>query len=176
MGKYSGNYNNNSHHHNHHKKQTQPRFSYLDFAENDYQFFMQCYRAGFVSNAMAVTASQAIEKYLKHLVVVSTGCNMRNMPDWVGNHNIPRMMDELYKRNLVDIDYATHRAIETIKRYFYAARYPDLPDSLIVGVNEIEQCKLGLIICRNLTMNYLKDREEKTNQNYEENIEDGFER
>lgn len=44
--------------------------SYLDFAENDFQFFQQCYDAGFVANAMAVLAQEICEKYLKHIIVV----------------------------------------------------------------------------------------------------------
>lgn len=36
--------------------------NYLDFAENDYQYFQSSYNAGIVANAMAVDAQEICEK------------------------------------------------------------------------------------------------------------------
>ena len=42
--------------------------SYLDFAENDYKYFMTSYEHGIVANAMAVDAQEICEKYMKHII------------------------------------------------------------------------------------------------------------
>ena len=42
--------------------------TYYDFATNDYEFLMDAYRAGFVSNAMGAMAQGICEKYLKHVI------------------------------------------------------------------------------------------------------------
>ena len=40
--------------------------TYLDFAENDYKYFMHSYESGYVANNMAANAQNTAEKYLKH--------------------------------------------------------------------------------------------------------------
>ena len=42
--------------------------TYLDFAENDYKYFMHSYESGYVANNMAANAQNTAEKYLKHLI------------------------------------------------------------------------------------------------------------
>ena len=42
--------------------------TYLDFAENDYKYFMYSYKSGYVENNMAENAQNAAEKYLKYLI------------------------------------------------------------------------------------------------------------
>ena len=42
--------------------------NYFDFAENDFQYFLHSYKAGFVANAMAADAQKICEKYMKHIV------------------------------------------------------------------------------------------------------------
>ena len=42
--------------------------TYLDFAENDYKYFMHSYESGYVANNMAANAQNTVEKYLKHLI------------------------------------------------------------------------------------------------------------
>ena len=42
--------------------------SYLDFAENDYKYFMTSYEHGIVANAMAADAQEICEKYMKHVI------------------------------------------------------------------------------------------------------------
>ena len=39
--------------------------TYLDFAENDYKYFMHSYESGYVANNMAANAQNTAEKYLK---------------------------------------------------------------------------------------------------------------
>ena len=42
--------------------------NYLDFAENDYNYFVNSYKRGDVANMMGAIAQGVCEKYLKHLI------------------------------------------------------------------------------------------------------------
>lgn len=40
--------------------------TYLDFAENDYLWFVHSYQSHFIANGMAAQAQEICEKYIKH--------------------------------------------------------------------------------------------------------------
>lgn len=42
--------------------------TYFDFAENNFQYFMNSYKHGTVANAMAADAQEICEKYMKHIL------------------------------------------------------------------------------------------------------------
>lgn len=81
--------------------------NFFDFAENGYKYFMESYKAGIVYNDMAVNAANTVEKYLKHIAMLSSNCDVIHMPTWAKDHNIKNLLSELMNRKIISINQAT---------------------------------------------------------------------
>ena len=95
----------------------QNNITFFDLAENGYDYFIKSYKAGFVSNDMAVNAANIIEKYLKHIAMLSENKTVHNMPSWARDHNINKLICELSKRNIITVNNATLKTVLNAKTF-----------------------------------------------------------
>ena len=115
--------------------------TYLDFAENDYKYFMHSYESGYVANNMAANAQNTAEKYLKHLIDQY-------------DHDEQRL--DLRTRTL-----RTHNLSQLMN--YFNARYPG-DNSFFVSKDDIEICKEGLDSCRELVLSVDKEMRTKNKE------------
>lgn len=148
--------------------------TYLDFAENDYKYFMYSYKSGYVANNMAENAQNAAEKYLKYLIdrydhdIERLDTRKRVLR----THNLSPLLNYLSNEMNVQIPFDTRQYINALNSYYFNTGYPG-EDSFFVSRDDIEICKEGLEICRNFVLS-LNEKWKKEKQNKEESMKDTF--
>ena len=146
--------------------------TYLDFAENDYEYFMYSYKSGYVANNMAANAQNAAEKYLKHLIE-RYDHDMERLDTRkrvLKIHNLSPLLNYLSNEMNVQISFDTRQYINALNSYYFNTGYPG-DDSFFVSRDDIEICKEGLEICRNFVLS-LNEKWKKEKQNKEESMQD----
>lgn len=131
--------------------------NYFDFAENDYMYFQECYRAGMVFNQMGAIAQGICEKYLKHIIeeyVPSDSEEAYSEKERVlRTHSLTRltryMMEELPE---FEIDRQKLRIIDGL---YFSTRYPG-DDSICVGKEELDECQEAVLECREKTVAFME--------------------
>lgn len=127
--------------------------TYLDFAENDYKYFMHSYKSGYVANNMAANAQNTAEKYLKHLIDQydhdEERLDLRTRV--LRTHNLSQLLNYLSNEMKASVPLETKRYINALNNYYFNARYPG-DNSFFVSQDDIEICKEGLEACRNLVL------------------------
>lgn len=151
--------------------------NFFDYAENSYRMFMLLYKNHCCFNDMAVNAANAIEKYLKHIAMVYENASLQQMPpyttgaDGFSGHNIKHILTTLETKGAITVNYPSKQAILRVNHYLYTAKYPDMLDSRVVNQQDIDNCKQGLVVCRNLTLDYIKAYENEHIDDQERAIE-----
>ena len=122
--------------------------TYLDFAENDYKYFMHSYESGYVANNMAANAQNTAEKYLKHLIDQYDHDEQRLdlRTRTLRTHNLSQLMNYLSNEMNIQIPLRVKRDINALNNYYFNARYPG-DNSFFVSKDDIEICKEGLDAC-----------------------------
>lgn len=127
--------------------------TYLDFAENDYKYFMYSYKSGYVENNMAENAQNAAEKYLKYLIDRYDYDKERsNLKERVlRTHNLSPLLNYLSNEMNIQIPFDTRQYINALNSYYFNTGYPG-ENSFFVSRDDIEICKEGLETCRNFVL------------------------
>ena len=136
--------------------------TYLDFAENDYKYFMHSYESGYVANNMAANAQNTAEKYLKHLIDQYDHDEQRLdlRTRTLRTHNLSQLMNYLSNEMGMEIPLRVKRDINALNNYYFNARYPG-DNSFFVSKDDIEICKEGLDSCRELVLSVDKEMRTK---------------
>ena len=92
--------------------------TYLDFAENDYKYFMHSYESGYVANNMAANAQNTAEKYLKHLIDQYDHDEQRLdlRTRTLRTHNLSQLMNYLSNEMGMEIPLRVKRDINALNR------------------------------------------------------------
>ena len=114
--------------------------TYLDFAENDYKYFMHSYESGYVANNMAANAQNTAEKYLKHLIDQYDHDEQRLdlRTRTLRTHNLSQLMNYLSNEMGMEIPLRVKRDINALNNYYFNARYPG-DNFVIVTVDELRE-------------------------------------
>lgn len=124
--------------------------SYFDFAENDYDYFMKSYKAGFVANMMGAMAQGICEKYMKFLV--EQYVNPENSLEEaeygrvLHTHSLNRLMKYLDRKG-ISFSKEAYRQMRIIDGYYFSARYPG-EDSIELDQSDIQECACAVELCR----------------------------
>lgn len=141
--------------------------TYFDFADNDYQYFINSYNSGFVANMMGAMAQGICEKYMKYLIErFYAPCDEfaeNDKEDILKTHNLNRLMKFLKSNVGVEFSDETRREMNAINGYYFTARYPG-DNSLELDKEDIESCFLAVNNCRTETLDIIK-RLDKTIEN-----------
>lgn len=95
------------------------KLTYLDFANDELQYFIMAYNAGLRYNAMVSQAQRVCECYLKHIIQKS----LLNNSEVMMQHNLRNIYD--YIVNDLHIDLSPIRVDVMLLNNFYThTRYP----------------------------------------------------
>lgn len=139
--------------------------NYLDFAENDFNFLIQCYENKIEANALTSISLNACEKYMKYIIDTYYNAGndhemVHNKEDVLRSRNLSVLMKFL-KQNLgVAYSKKTDMILKSINGYYFNTRYPGT-DSFRVDSEDIELCIEALRLCRKETIeiiNILKNK------------------
>ena len=133
------------------------KYTYLDFAENDYQFFMHNYRTGVIANNMAAEAQNACEKYLKHLIEeyddIHNASAHFTHARILKARNLGNLLDYLMCAMNIRVPDRMYNELLQISEYSYTVRYPG-DDSFFAAKIDMDRCAKALDSCRDFVVNY----------------------
>ena len=144
--------------------------SYLDFAENDYKYFMTSYEHGIVANAMAADAQEICEKYMKHVIdkyfKPETEEEQTEYDIHMLTHNLNKLMRFLDQRMGLNFDRGVKAEMQIINGYYFTARYPG-DESIEVTKEDLDVCADAVEHCRESILKMIQEIENELNENEE---------
>ncbi len=144
--------------------------SYLDFAENDYKYFMTSYEHGIVANAMAADAQEICEKYMKHVIdkyfKPETEEEQTEYDIHMRTHNLNKLMRFLDQRMGLNFDREVKAEMQIINGYYFTARYPG-DESIEVTKEDLDVCADAVEHCRESILKMIQEIENELNENEE---------
>lgn len=124
--------------------------TYLDFAENDFQYFMDSYNRGMVANAMAADAQEICEKYMKH--ILNEYYDPETQQQEVDYNQIMRTHNLIKISRFMETHMDFHFKPETkselrqINGYYFTARYPG-DESIEIDREDLDLCSKAVQHC-----------------------------
>lgn len=144
--------------------------SYLDFAENDYKYFMTSYEHGIVANAMAADAQEICEKYMKHVIdkyfKPETEEEQTEYDIHMRTHNLNKLMRFLDQRMGLNFDREVKVETQIINGYYFTERYPG-DESIEVMKEDMDMCADAVEHCRESILKMIQEIENELNENEE---------
>ena len=126
--------------------------NYMDFAENDYNYFRHSYESGFVANAMAADAQEICEKYMKHFI--DTFCRntktqeeQNTFDSVMKTHNLMKLYRYIENNTECSFDKETKQALNSVNGFYFTARYPG-DESIEVTKEDLDLCNEAVQKCR----------------------------
>ena len=102
--------------------------SYLDFAENDYQFFRASYQNNIKGTALAALGQSICERYLKHIIDSYSYPETREEESlketYLKTHSLRRLIKYIEEEMEYEIPNETEFSLERIDGYYFQTRYP----------------------------------------------------
>ena len=142
--------------------------SYLDFAENDYKYFMTSYEHGIVANAMAEDAQEICEKYMKRVIdkyfKPETEEEQTEYDIHMRTHNLNKLMRFLDQRMGLNFDREVKAEMQIINGYYFTARYPG-DESIEVTKEDMDVCADAVEHCRESILKMIQEIENELNEN-----------
>ena len=142
--------------------------SYLDFAENDYKYFMTSYEHGIVANAMAVDAQEICEKYMKRVIdkyfKPETEEEQTEYDIHMRTHNLNKLMRFLDQRMGLNFDREVKAEMQIINGYYFTERYPG-DESIEVMKEDMDMCADAVEHCRESILKMIQEIENELNEN-----------
>ena len=139
--------------------QTQ-KLDYLYFAEEDYKFVANAYKAGIKGNPIGYLSEQSCEKYLKHLyclmkdIDASELTNTDNLFPKNAAHNVTKLAYYLKDSGLY-ISRDVMNDIRVLNSDYFATRYPGI-SSYVMNEQDIRDNVLAMKSVREFTMSAIK--------------------
>ena len=138
--------------------------TYLDFAENDYKFFMINYRNHVIANAMGAAAQGICEKYMKHLISEymnpETKEELAKKQATLRTHSLNRLSKYIMNDMEMPIPEETRAAMGIIDGFYFSTRYPG-DDSIEINEEDLRHCEKAISGCRDFTMEYVKKKQKE---------------
>ena len=129
--------------------------TYFDFAEDDYQYLLEDYNKGRVTNYMGASAQNTCERYLKYIIEEMYEPHNNDEIDEKAAilkvHSLKKLMKFLREYNLCNISKEEYISVSAINGFYFSARYPG-DDSISVDKEDLDNCMVALDICRNKTL------------------------
>lgn len=125
--------------------------TYKDFAENDYQYYTDSVKAGFVANMMGAIAQGICEKYMKHLIdeyyEPQNEIQQNKLDQIMITHSLPKLMKFLRDEMDIEFSRSTRTKMNVINGFYFSARYPG-DNSIILDSDDISDCTAAVEACR----------------------------
>ena len=134
-----------------------PLETYLDFAENDYKFFMINYRNHVIANVMGAAAQGICEKYMNP----ETKEELAKKQATLRTHSLNRLSKYIMNDMEMPIPEETRAAMGIIDGFYFSTRYPG-DDSIEINEEDLRHCEKAISGCRDFTMEYVKKKEKET--------------
>ena len=139
--------------------------TYLDFAENDYDFFRSAYDSGNKGSALASIGQNICERYLKH--IISEYAKPENDQEQFKKERAPRTHNlHILIRYLRDdmgisVPEETEDKLDKINGFYFSTRYPG-DDSFIASERDVDKASDAVESARKFTLEVCREME--TNQ------------
>ena len=138
------------------------RNTYLDFAENDYQFFMYNFNHGVFGTSMAALGQNICERYLKHIISeYAQPCSMEeemNKKAVLHAHSLKKIMHFIKEEMHIEIPSDASNAMKIIDGFYFTTRYPG-NDSFIAGEEEIADAAEAVQLTRKFVLETVEQLE-----------------
>lgn len=145
---------------------------YFDYAEDDYNGFIDCYNVGERYNFLAALAQEACEKYLKHLIDIyykpKTDLKTARRDGILRTHSLQALMSFLKDEMGVNVTAEIYDQISKADGYIYSTTEPG-PDSRLANKYDIERCAEAIKTTRNFALEYIQETDKKGMNNEREN-------
>lgn len=139
------------------------RSTYLDFAENDYNFFMYNFDHEVFGTSMAALGQNICERYLKHIISeYAQPCSMEEemtKKAVLHAHSLKKIMRYMKNEMQIQIPPSVSNAMKIIDGFYFTTRYPG-NDSFIAGEEEIADAANAVKLTREFTLDIIKRLEE----------------
>lgn len=126
--------------------------NYFDFAQNDYEYLQNSYKCGLIANAMAASAQNICEKYIKGVIdqFYEPGSqeDCDELERIMRTHSLNRLMQFLKNNMQINLTTDTNILLRQIDGYYFSTRYPG-DNSIEVDKTDIELCIKAATACRN---------------------------
>lgn len=136
------------------------RLDFLHYAEQDYIFVAQSYKAGVRGNPLCYLAEQACEKYIKHLLCLlrdEDACVPKEATqyDRLTTHHPGKLARVLKNEGLaVTRDFIQH--MNFLQSFYRDVRYPGYYTSRDADSEDIHDCMRYMKECREFTFAMIK--------------------
>lgn len=138
--------------------------SYLDFAENDYQYFRASYDSGIIGSPMAAMGQNICEKYLKHIISeYSQPCSdeeMHEKESILRTHSLRRLIKYIEEVMNLEISDDMETALERIDGFYFSTRYPGA-ESFIPNEKDISKANTAVKYTRNYAYDIIQKIEQE---------------
>lgn len=133
--------------------------TYLDFAENNYEFLIAAYEQGLVGNAMGAMAQETCEKYLKHIVeeYIMPQNSQDNMKktEVLRTHNLSKLSK--YISEYVPDIKLNRQALNLVNGLYFTTRYPG-DESIVVEKEDINDYIEAVKECRKSIVGFIEKK------------------
>ena len=141
------------------------KLDYLAYAENDYRFVAETYKAGIRGNALGYLAEQACEKYIKHALCVAEDKDSSihgEAPryNYDETHHPGKLARKLRDYG-ISIPGSFIHEMNSMASYYRDTRYPGYYTSHEIREDEIKDCMLAMKECRETILAIVKTLEMK---------------
>lgn len=130
--------------------------TYLDFAENDYQFFRSVYDEGIIGGPLASMGHNICEKFLKHVISeyaeAETDSEQQRKERVLHTHNLQLLMRYIQNDMGLEIPEETEINLERINGFYFSTRYPG-DDSFIATGRDVEKANAAVESARDFVNN-----------------------
>ena len=139
--------------------------TYLDFAENDYDFFRSAYDSGNKRSALASIGQNICERYLKH--IISEYAEPENDQEQfkkeraLRTHNLHILIRYLRDDMGISVPEETEDKLDKINGFYFSTRYPG-DDSFIASERDVDKASDAVESARKFTLEVCREME--TNQ------------
>lgn len=135
---------------------------YYDFAENDYNLFVEIYKTGLVANLLGATAQGICEKYLKHLIneyyIPTSVVERADKQDIMRTHSLNKLMRFTKQKLDLHLPDDVSSEMRGIDGFYFSTRYPGC-DSVELDKSDIEHCYLAINGCRDEIIKFINMKE-----------------
>lgn len=125
--------------------------TYLDFAENDYNFFTECYNHGMVADHMGEIAQGICEKYMKHTISEhyspQSNKQQKELDSVLWTHSLNRLMKFMKKEMEIEFSADAKNEMRILDGFYISSHYPK-EDILELDENDMAHCQEAVELCR----------------------------
>lgn len=149
--------------------------TYLDFAEDDYQFFRNAIERGVMGGTLASIGQNICERYLKHIISEyadpETDMEEAEKQIVLRTHNLQRLMKYIQEDMDIEIPEETEIKLERINGFYFSTRYPG-DNCFIASDRDVKKAAAAVESAREFTLDICQEFEQELEQEMEEELEE----